>query len=140
MKKPIKILITIVIIAAAIPALLLAAQALFLKGTPSDEIWQSSDSFDPASASQLIKADGEDFTILLLADIQLGTSIKKDKIALEIMDELVAETNPDFIMTTGDNSYFLIADIMTKKAITPPFKLRHTVEHHPGQPRHRQPG
>jgi len=117
-KKLIKIIITILIIAAAIAALLLAVQAIFLKGTPSDEIWQSTDAFDAASVSQLVKADGEDFTILLLADIQLGASIKKDNAALQMMDELIEETDPDFIMTTGDNSYFLFADILTKRAIS----------------------
>ena len=117
LKKTAKALIIIIIAAAAVYGALLGYGHLFLSGTPSTEIWNEGDAFDAASVNQLVKEDDKDFKILLLADIQLGASITKDKEALEMMDELVDETQPDFIMTTGDNSYFLLADAMTKKVI-----------------------
>jgi len=118
LKKLTKITITTLLCLLLILALLAAVQMLFLTGTPSDEIWSDTETFDPSTVSQLVKQDGEDFTILLLADIQLGASISKDNAALAMMDELVDETNPDFIMTTGDNGYFILADFMAGRVIS----------------------
>ncbi|MEX1376243.1 MAG: metallophosphoesterase [Eubacteriales bacterium] len=116
-KKIIKIILTIAIIALAVWGALAGVKYFFFTGSPSTDIWTESNEYNPASANQLIKSDGEDFKILLLADIQLGSSISKDKKALEMVDELVKETDPDFIMTTGDNSYFALADFMTIRVI-----------------------
>ncbi len=91
--------------------------AFELKGTPSGETWTATDAFDTQDIGHLEKKDGEDYKILLLSDIQLLGNPLEDTKALALVDELVKEVNPDFIMTTGDNSYLLLADITTKKFI-----------------------
>ena len=117
-KKTLKSIKIILISAAIISAVLLGVKWLFLTGTPSNQYWSETDTFYADSVSQLVKADGEDFKILLLADVQLGTSIPKDREALQMVDELITETDPDFIMTTGDNGYFILTDFITKKVIS----------------------
>ena len=118
LKKITKIIIIIILSTILLYGAITGIEKLLLTGSPSTSVWLESEDFDTTSVSQLIKDDDKDFKILLLADIQLGTNPLKDKLALEMMDELVADVNPDFIMTTGDNSYFPLADVMTKKVIT----------------------
>ncbi len=119
MKKAIRIAIK----SAAI--LLLIAVALFgsykiymsfeLEGTPSSQTWSESDEFDTQSVSTLSMREGEDFQILLFSDIQLFGNPFEDNKALALVDEMVLETQPDFIMTSGDNAMFILSDIMSKK-------------------------
>ncbi|MBF9016896.1 MULTISPECIES: metallophosphoesterase [unclassified Oceanispirochaeta] len=88
-----------------------------IQGIQSSEIWFEGDSYDRESISSLVKADDEDFTILLLSDIQLESHPIKDKKSLKLIDELVGEIKPDFIMTAGDNTSWIFSVGMTKKLI-----------------------
>ena len=100
---------TLIIILAAILALAgiyFIVKAIGVNGEPSAQVWNASEPFDTANAGRVVKKDGEDFTILLLADIQIGANPFRDTRALNMMDAMVEKTNPDMIMTTGDNTYF----------------------------------
>lgn len=91
----------------------LIVKAIGIKGEPSLTAWNQSEPFDPATAARLTKKDGEDFTILLLSDIQIGANVFRDTKALDMMDVLVHKTDPDLILTTGDNTYLLFSGLMT---------------------------
>ena len=94
-----------------------AAKAIGIKGEVSAEAWNESTPFDPASVDHLVKKNGEDFTILLFSDIQIGANIFRDTKALKMMDWLVRETDPDFIMANGDNTYLVFSGLMTKTIV-----------------------
>ena len=83
----------------------------------SAEVWNETWGFDTSTVQTLSMKEGEDFHILLLSDVQLSGYNKDDKAALELVDELVGDVQPDFIMTTGDNAMMPLSDIMTKKFI-----------------------
>ncbi len=118
MKKIIKIIL--VVIAAA--AFLFGSFQIYMrvghKGEISAETWNKQQGFNTNTIQTLTKEDGEDFKILLLSDVQLiGLTPWDDKAALELVDELITDIQPDLIMTTGDNSMMPFSDIMTKKFI-----------------------
>ena len=87
------------------------------KGEASPEIWDESQGFDTSTIKTLTKQDGQDFTILLLSDVQLSGAFWDDKDSLKLVDELVGEVKPDLIMTDGDNAMGPFSDIVTKKFI-----------------------
>ncbi|MFO7612121.1 MAG: metallophosphoesterase [Clostridia bacterium] len=93
------------------------ASMFFGKGMPSDVIWSDSD--EPASmeAGSLVKKDGEDFRILLFSDMQLAGNPFENAMALKMAGNLTRDTDPDFIMTTGDNASWFFSDIMSKTVI-----------------------
>ncbi len=113
LKKTLKVLLILLAIIALLVAAFFIIKAIGIKGTPSGITWDATKPFDPTTAGQLVKTDGEDFQILLFSDIQIGTDYFADTKALNMMDELVNQTNPDFIMTTGDNTYLVLADVLT---------------------------
>ncbi len=118
MKKPIKIILIIV----AVVAILFSSFQIYMrvghKGEVSTQTWDSNKGFDMDTIQQLAKKDGEDYKILLLSDVQLmGVTFWDDKAALELVDALVADIQPDFIMTAGDNAMLPISDLLTKKFI-----------------------
>ena len=115
--KILKAVLIIVVSVLLLAGTFLIVKVIGVKGEPSAETWDESDQFDPADINQLEKKDGEDFTILLFSDIQIGANIFKDTKALEMMDVLVEQTNPDFIMTTGDNTYLIFSDVMTNTIV-----------------------
>ncbi len=54
------------------------------------------------------KKKGVDFKILQITDVHVGggiLSVKKDKMALEAVKDLICHTKPDFVAVTGDVSY-----------------------------------
>ncbi len=85
------------------------------QGTPSSEVWFESDAFTEDHTLRLTKKAGEDFTILLFADIQLESSPTKDRKALKMIDSLVSEVSPNMIMTLGDNTSWTFANRVAKK-------------------------
>ena len=87
-------------------------------GEPMENVWLETDTFDPQTVTQLVKKDGEDFQILLFSDIQLMGDPFGDPKALDLVDELVNEVQPDFIMTTGDNTAWSFSDVVVKKLIS----------------------
>lgn len=107
-----------VLMAAGIVILMLAgtysvAKAIGVKGEPSVEAWSPTEQFDPADIRRVVKRDGEDFTILLFSDIQIGANIFRDTRALRMMDGLVDRADPDLILTAGDNTYLFFSGMMT---------------------------
>jgi len=85
-------------------------------GTPSNTVWFEEDEYHSDFNSTLVKKDGKDYKILLLADIQVDKENKKGKKhAFGLIDKLVAATNPDFIVSLGDNTQGYHSDIMAKK-------------------------
>jgi len=88
------------------------------KGIPSDKVWFQDDSYNTDSIPVLVKKDSEDYRILLLADIQIDfwlPGAKKE--AFRQIEELIEKTNPDFIVTLGDNVEGRFSDRMVKKLI-----------------------
>lgn len=87
-----------------------------LNGIPSNKVWFEEDEYKTDSIAALVKKDGRDYKILLLADIQIDmASIKGRRHAFSLIDKLVELTNPDFIVTLGDNTQGHYSDIMAKK-------------------------
>ena len=117
MKRVRKAFLIIVLILLLLGGVYGAAKVIGIKGQPSIAAWNESAPFDPAEAERLVKKDGEDFTILLFSDIQIGANPFRDAKALKMMDALVEETDPDFIMTAGDNTYLLFSGLMTKTIV-----------------------
>ncbi len=69
--------------------------------------WSATDEFTKTDYIELEKEPGKDFVILNLADIQLndGAIYAKDgRYSFELVDKLVAETQPDLITLSGDNA------------------------------------
>lgn len=85
-------------------------------GVPSSKVWFEEDNYNKEPIASLVKKDGKDYKILLLADIQVDKGHKKGrKHAFELIDKLVSATNPDFIITLGDNTQGYYSDNMAKK-------------------------
>ncbi len=120
-KKGLKILLKTLLIIIIVIAVLAGGVFVYLQfekeGVPSSVVWNETDELDVNSIGHLTKKDGEDFRILLISDVQLGGFPITDNKALKLMDELVNETQPDVILTTGDNAQFFLADIATEKFV-----------------------
>lgn len=85
-------------------------------GIPSNKAWFEEDEYHLGFNSTLVKKDGKDYKILLLADIQVDKKNKKGKKhAFELIDKLVASTDPDLIVTLGDNTQGYHSDILAKE-------------------------
>lgn len=121
MKSVFKVVLKIVVVTAVTILVIYGAfngaAALWGRGVSSDVIWSESQKFNSDEISQLVKKDGEDFKILLFSDIQLAANPFENARALNLTEQMVKETNPDFIMTTGDNASPFFSDIMTKAVI-----------------------
>lgn len=84
-------------------AVLLVCGVLFfpLMGKKNTEIWSAGDEFKIENVQSVEK--GENFKILLMADTQLWSNPAENKACFEEMDKLVEKTQPDMIVTLGDN-------------------------------------
>ena len=122
MKKFLKVLVKTLVIIIITLGVLGGGLLLYLnignKGEVSAEVWDKTQGFDASTIQKLSMKEGEDFHILLFSDVQLSGYNKDDKAALTLVDELVGDVQPDFIMTTGDNAMMPLSDIMTKKFIS----------------------
>ncbi|MCK5776961.1 MAG: metallophosphoesterase [Bacteroidales bacterium] len=88
------------------------------QGKASAEVWFPNDTYNTDSIPVLVKKNNEDYKILLLADIQVDWFLPKAKRgAFKQIKELIEKTNPDFILTLGDNVQGLYVGKMTKKLI-----------------------
>ena len=88
-----------------------------LKGTPGAEIWHSENRLSEKDIPELVMSDGEDFRILVLADLQLGLWPWETRRTGKILNELVERTDPGLILTVGDNTATFIDHILTGKVI-----------------------
>lgn len=97
--KGIKIAICIVL-----AAILVIAGVLFfpLTGEKHIEIWSADKEFD-INAIQTVEKTADDFKILLFTDTQLWFDQGENNKCYEEMDKLVEKTEPDMIITLGDN-------------------------------------
>ena len=77
------------------------ANVNLLIGTPSDQTWSESDVIN-LDDIHTIDIGNDDFKILLLSDIQIGS--RNDLDVLDLIDEVVEKTSPDLIITLGDNT------------------------------------
>lgn len=100
---------------AAVALILTVYLMIPLKGKASTEIWDSRVSYDPSGTASLSMDEGEDFKILVLADIQLESDPVRDRKALRMIRELVEKSDPDFIMTVGDNTTWIFGDNRARK-------------------------
>lgn len=108
-----KAIFVVLIVIVLLAGIYFVAKTIGIKGEPSGEIWNKEKQFDQEGISRLVKKNGEDYTILLFSDIQIGVGPSRAIKALRMMDELVEQTNPDFIMTAGDNTYFAFSDFLS---------------------------
>lgn len=92
------------VIAAVLAAVLLVAALLLfpLTGKKHVEVWSAGQEFDLADIQTVEKTD-DDFKILLFTDTQLWTDLSENSRCYKQMDALVEQTQPDLIVTLGDN-------------------------------------
>ncbi len=89
-----------------------------INGVPSDVVWLESDQFTTDGIPSLVKKNGEDFKVLLFADIQIDKWNRKGKKhSFRLMKELIETTKPDLIITLGDNTQGYLANRMALKLI-----------------------
>lgn len=67
------------------------------------QVWSASDEFDISNVQTVEKQADKPFKIMLIADIQLWSNPADNKKAYEQVEKLVNKTNPDLILTLGDN-------------------------------------
>lgn len=82
--------------------------------------WSATDEFTTEYCAEIEKNPDEDFIILNLADIQLKDDLvyeEEGEKTVEMIDNLVKETEPDLITLTGDNAWGTIAYINLVKQI-----------------------
>lgn len=105
-KKTLKRLLIALICLICVAALVAGGVCAWLfiprKGDASHEIWLSSDSFDVGHYQTVEKAPGEEFKILQLTDIQIGSWTEMSETKARIQEAIDA-TDPDLLLLTGDN-------------------------------------
>ena len=82
--------------------------------------WSVTDEFTADYCAEIEKNPDEDFIILNLADVQLKDDLvfeEEGEKTVEMIDELVRETEPDLITLTGDNAWGTVAYINLVKQI-----------------------
>lgn len=116
-KKAKRIIISV--ISCILAALIIIACVLFfpLTGTKHTEIWSAGDEFNISDIQTVEKQAEKPFKIMLIADIQLWSNPWDNKKALEDVKTLVKKSQPDLIVTLGDNvsgatSRFLLKDFI----------------------------
>lgn len=102
-KKWIKVLIITVSVVLALAVVVVGVLFFPLKGEKHVEIWSAKQPFDAGKIQTVEKKPDEPFNMLLLTDIQTWASPSDNKKAYEQIRTLVAQTNPDLILTVGDN-------------------------------------
>lgn len=86
----------------------LIATVLFfpLNGKAHTQVWSAGDEFDISKIQAVEKSADKEFKIMLVTDIQLWTNPVDNNKAYEQVKALVEKTNPDLIVTLGDNDFF----------------------------------
>ncbi len=82
--------------------------------------WSATDEFTADYCAEIEKDTDEDFVILNLADLQLKDDLvyeEEGEKTVEMIDNLVKETDPDLITLTGDNAWGTVAYINLVKQI-----------------------
>lgn len=99
----IKIAVSVVVV-----IVILASVLMFIfipRGTadPTPNLWNNGEAFDIADIVEVQKEQGEDFKILVLADIQFDVLHQSKKVIKEELKIMVDNLAPDLIVTVGDN-------------------------------------
>lgn len=102
-KKARKIILSVFCILFA--AVLIVAGVLFfpLNGKAHTQVWSAGDEFYISKIQAVEKSADKEFKIMLVTDIQLWTNPVDNNKAYEQVKALVEKTNPDLIVTLGDN-------------------------------------
>lgn len=116
MNKKTKILIG-VIAAITVVAATLGALLIPRTGKRHVEIWSAGDDFVLSDIPTVEKEPGKPFRIMIFADLQLWSDLGANQKVFELMDELVAEADPDLIVTVGDNVSGLTTDMLTRRLV-----------------------
>lgn len=111
------IIVTSLIIAVLFLGSCMSLENKTIAGVPSNDTWSENDLYNRENIPVLVKKNDEDFKILLLSDIQISTGPNVKK-SLELIDQLVAEVQPELIMTTGDNTAWIRAHKTALKLIS----------------------
>lgn len=112
MKKIILTLLGITIVLVIFGVIIVNTNTVLIKGTPKEQEWSVDDTLD-LNDIYTFDLDDKDFKILLLSDIQIGS--RKGLEVFDLIDSLVEDTNPDLIITLGDNTAGFWSHIYTKK-------------------------
>lgn len=94
--------------------------AYYRVGTVSAEVWSETQEFSLDYTVQLEKDPEEDFIVLNLADVQIIDYDLLDgdyQKAIDLITQLIEETQPDLITLTGDNCAGYKNDLVVKKFI-----------------------
>lgn len=89
-----------------------------MKGVQNGPLWGESDVFDPADYPVLTMPAHRPYRILVMADIQLKLNLIKNIRSFKAVRTLVEETDPDLILTVGDNTATLQSPRLTRKLIS----------------------
>jgi hypothetical protein len=89
-----------------------------LKGIQDGPLWDESDVFDPADYPVLTLTSDRPYRILVLADIQLKLNLVRNIRSFKAIRTLVEETDPDLILTVGDNTATIQSPRLTRKLIS----------------------
>lgn len=105
-KKAKKIILSVFCVLIA--AVLIVAGVLFfpLNGKAHTHVWSAGDEFNISNIQSVEKQADKEFKIMLVTDIQLWTNPVDNNKAYEQVKALVEKTNPDLIVTLGDNDFF----------------------------------
>lgn len=100
LKKIIVIIIAIILVLSSIAMFLLIPRKSAL---PAGDIWVDEESFDIGKISSMQKSKDDDFSILAITDIQFDNPFKSKKQLKADLAKMVEQTNPDLVVTVGDN-------------------------------------
>lgn len=106
-----------IIVLSAVLAILLSILVLdksnmnLLVGSPSETVWTDSDILD-LDDIYTFDIESTEIRLLLLSDIQIGSWNEHN--VFDVIDSLVEETNPDLIITLGDNTTGFYAQMHAK--------------------------
>lgn len=117
MSKTKKIILISVLSVFIIIATLVMALFIPRTGSKRIDVWAMSDEFDISTVQSIEKPADRDFKLLVLADLQLWTNVSDNNKVFDLVDKLVAETQPDMIATVGDNVSGLATDRLVRQLI-----------------------
>ncbi|MHC1750801.1 MAG: metallophosphoesterase [Cellulosilyticaceae bacterium] len=90
---------------------------LKLKGDPSSETWTQGQVYNASDITKIAMQQGKDLKILLITDVQLVATPIKEKRALEMVENLVKKTQPDLVITLGDNTSGVFSHFQTRRFV-----------------------
>ena len=96
----------------------LLSSCVSLKGAQDGPLWGEADVFYSADSPVLTMPADRPYRILVMADIQLKLNLIKNLQSFKAVRDLVEKTDPDLILTVGDNTATLQSPRLTRKLIS----------------------